>query len=67
MAYQYELKLPDGDDAGTFTTSECDWHVGDEFRAAGNVRYRIRAIVPRERMAEFVDEPEIELWEVEPL
>jgi hypothetical protein len=67
MADRYELRSPDGDDLGTFTTSESRWHVGDEFRASGNARYRVTAIVPRERMAEFVDRAEVDVWEVEPL
>lgn len=65
--YRYELKSPDGDDLGTFTTSEGNWQVGDEFYAFGNTRYRITAIVPRERMSEFVDGAEVDLWEVEPI
>lgn len=65
--YRYELRSPDGDDLGTFETSESSWQVGDELRAEGNVRYRITAIVPRERMSEFVDGAAVDLWEVEPV
>jgi hypothetical protein len=65
MGFRYELRTPDGDDAGTFESSVCNWQVGDEFRGAGNVRYRITAVIPLPRMAEFVDRPLYECWEVE--
>ena len=29
MAYRFELKLADGDDAGWIETSECNWEPGD--------------------------------------
>jgi hypothetical protein len=41
--------------------------VGDTFIASGNRQYRIRAIIPSERIEEFVDRPVYAIWEVEPL
>jgi hypothetical protein len=66
--YRYELKTPDGDDAGTFTTSECRWQVGDEFIGQGNTHWRVTAVVSGERIGEFVDGRQVDgLLEVEPL
>jgi hypothetical protein len=67
MAFKYELKTADGDDAGSYESSRCDWQTGDELRAAGNVRYRVTAVVPIERVAEFVARPLAGILEVEPL
>jgi hypothetical protein len=36
-------------------------------RASGNVRYRVMAVVPIERVAEFIEKPVYALLEVEPL
>jgi hypothetical protein len=36
VGFSYELKYPDGGDAGTFETNLSDWAVGDTFRADGN-------------------------------
>jgi len=63
--FRYELKLQDGDDAGTSESTRCDWQAGEELRAAGNVRYRVTAVVPIERVAEFIDKPLTGLLEVE--
>jgi hypothetical protein len=66
--FRYELKTTDGDDdAGSFESSRCDWQAGDELRAAGNVRYRVTAVVPVERIAEFVERPLTGIIEVERL
>jgi len=35
MGFRYELRLADGDDAGTFDTAVSDWKVGDVVIAAG--------------------------------
>jgi hypothetical protein len=66
MAMRYELRLADGDDAGTFETNLSDWQPGMELRADGNVLYRITAIIPIERISEFVDLPLYGIFEVEP-
>ena len=65
--YRFELRSSDGDDIGTFETSENRWRVGDVIRAGGNVPYRITAIVPLERIGELGDEPTPAVWEVEAL
>ncbi|HEX4525475.1 MAG TPA: hypothetical protein VH108_01900 [Gaiellaceae bacterium] len=67
MSYRFELKLADGDDAGRLETSEGNWQVGDTLIAHGNVHYRVTAVVPVERIAEFVEEPTNGVLEVEPL
>jgi hypothetical protein len=41
--------------------------VGDVFRAEGNRQFRIRAMVPLERIEEFVGRPLYGVWEVEPV
>jgi hypothetical protein len=41
--FRYELRLADGDDAGTFETSSSDWKVGDTLIADGNRHYRVTA------------------------
>ena len=56
MGFKYELRLADGDDAGTFETSASEnWQVGDTLIADGNRRYRVTAVLAPERLAEFVD------------
>jgi hypothetical protein len=65
--FKFELRLADGDDAGTFETSSSDWKVDDTLIADGNRRYRVTAVVPVERLAEFVDGVENGVLEVEPL
>ena len=67
MAFKYELKFADGDDAGSFESTRCDWKAGDELRAAGNVRYRVTAVVPLELVAEFIDRQLAGILEVERL
>jgi hypothetical protein len=52
--FRFELRLADGDDAGTFETAELGWTVGDTLVANGN-RYRVTKIVPLELVQEFVD------------
>lgn len=65
--FRYELKTADGDDAGTYESGRCDWQPGDVFIGHGNTRWRIKTVVPLERIGEFVDKPSAGLWEVEPL
>jgi hypothetical protein len=48
-------------------TNEGNWQVGDTLIAYGNVHYRVTAVVPVERVAEFVDAPTNGVLEVEPL
>src|SRR5260221_11654776 len=56
MGFRYELRTPGGDDAGTFESSVSDWQAGDEFRGAGNVGYRITAVIPLPLIEEVVDD-----------
>jgi hypothetical protein len=63
---QYELKFKDGDDAGSFESSRCDWQTGDELIASGNRRMRVAAVIPQERVAEFIDSPLAGILQVEP-
>ena len=65
--FRFELRLADGDDAGTFETSASDWHVGDTLIADGNRRYRVTAVIPLEKIAEFVDGALNGVLEVEPV
>jgi hypothetical protein len=67
MVFKFELVSPEGDSVGSIETKEQNRQPGDEVRAHGNVRYRITAVTPLERIAEFVDEPANGVLEVEPL
>jgi len=66
MGLKYALKTVDGDDAGTHESPRCDWQPGDVFVGHGNTHWRIVAVVPLERIAEFHDKPLYGLWQVEP-
>ena len=55
MGFKYELRTRDGDDVGTFESSVSNWRAGDEFRGAGNVKYRITAVIPLPLIEEFVE------------
>ena len=61
------MKLADGDDTGTITTNEGNWQPGDVVIAHGNRQYRVTAVVPVARIAEFADAPTNGVLEVEPL
>jgi hypothetical protein len=67
MSYRFELRLADGDDAGSLETNEGNWQPGDIVIAHGNRHLRVTAVVPVERVAEFVDAPTNGVLEVEPL
>jgi hypothetical protein len=68
MGFKYELRLADGDDAGTLETAASEnWKVGDTLIADGNRRYRVTAVLAPERLAEFVDGVENGVLEVERL
>ncbi len=54
MSFSFELRLADGDDAGTFNTSASASQVGDTLIADGNRFYRVTAVLAPERLAEFV-------------
>jgi hypothetical protein len=44
-----------------------NWQPGDTVIGSGNRRFRVTAVVPVERIAEFVDEPAYGVLVVEPL
>jgi hypothetical protein len=67
MSYRFELRLADGDDAGSLETNEGNWQPGDIVIAHGNRHLRVTAVVPVERIGEFVDGPECSVLEVESL
>ena len=67
MAFRYELRLADGDDAATIETSEGNWQPGDTLIGHGIARFKVVSVVPLERIAEFVDEPAYGVLVVEPL
>jgi hypothetical protein len=67
MAFRYDPRLADGDDAGSFDTSTSDWRVGDTLIADDNQRYRVTAVLAPERLAKFLDGVESGVLEVEPL
>jgi hypothetical protein len=64
--FSYELRLADGDDTGTIATNQA-FEAGDTVIAHGNRHYRVTAVVPIERVAEFIDGPTRGILEVEPL
>jgi hypothetical protein len=67
LGFRYELRFPDGDDAGTFESAVCNWQAGDEFRGDGNVLYRIRAVIGLPLIQEFIEKPLSAVLEVERL
>jgi hypothetical protein len=67
VGFKFELKTVDGGDAGSFETAVPNWQTGDMLIAAGNIRYRVVSVIPAEKVAEFVDGPDVGIIEVEPL
>ncbi len=67
MMFRFELRLADGDDAGTLETAEPGWRVGDTLIADGNRRYRITRVVSLELVREFVGGALNGFLEVEPI
>ena len=64
MSFRYMLRLEDGSDAGEVELEQ-PANVGEEIRVTGNVRARVRAVVPVEIVEEFVDRPLYGFLEVE--
>jgi hypothetical protein len=56
MGFRFELKFPEGDDAGTFATQLTNWKPSEEIIGHGTRHFRIVAI-----------EEEADLFWVEPL
>jgi hypothetical protein len=65
--FKFELISNDGDTLGGFETAVPNWQTGDTLIAAGNARYRVVAVIPLERISEFVDEPLNGVIAVEPV
>jgi hypothetical protein len=57
----------DGEVFESFESAVPNWDVGDPVILAGNRHFRVRATIPVERVAEFVDGPVCGVLEVEPL
>jgi hypothetical protein len=64
MTFRYMLRLKDGSDAGEVELAQ-PANVGEEIRVTGNVRARVRAVVPVEIVEEFVDRSLYGVLEVE--
>ena len=62
----FRLVSPEGDTLGS-VESAVDWQPGDTVTATDHVQYRVRSVIPLERIAQFVDEPLNAVLEVEPL
>ncbi len=67
MAFRYELRYTDGDDAGTFETVVPDWWVGDVFRTGDGRKLRIVSQIPIELSEEHVEQPSYAIWSAEPV
>ena len=48
LTVRYELRLADGDDAGSIEASEANWQTGDTLIGHGNSRFRVVSVVPVE-------------------
>ena len=55
MGFRYQLRWADGDDAGEAEYPDGGIEAGDEIRINGNRLVRVRAVIPVELAAEFVD------------
>jgi hypothetical protein len=44
--FKYALANQDGEIFSEYESMVSNWKVGDELRAAGNVEYRVTAVVP---------------------
>lgn len=67
MRFRFALVSTDGDVFDSFETNEGNWAAGDTVIAHGNRHYRIVSVIPIELAAEFVDDAEVGVLEVEPL
>ncbi len=56
VGFRYALRWADGDNAGTAEYPDDGIQAGDEIRINGNQRVRVRAVIPVELAAEFVDD-----------
>jgi hypothetical protein len=63
---RFALFDAEGAEVGEFETVAPDWWPGDIFQMGDGRKMRIRAIIPQERIQEFVPGAVVEMWEVEP-
>ena len=63
----FRLVSAGGDTLGSLESAVPDWQAGDTVAVADDVQYRVRSVIPLERIAEFVDDPLHGVLEVEPL
>ena len=64
--FRFEFRLADGADAGEYEASDAGIQPGDQIRANGNRLMLARAVIPVERIGEFVDGAVSGVLEVEP-
>ena len=67
VTHLFRLVSAEGDTLGSLELAVPDRQPGDTVTAADDVQYRVRSVIPLERIAEFVDEPLYGVLEVEPL
>jgi hypothetical protein len=66
VGFRYTLRLADGTDAGEVEYADTTIATGDVIRVDGNHKMLVRAVVPIEWSAEFVDGAVCGVLEVEP-
>lgn len=66
MGFRYALRWADGDDAGTAEYPDGGIQAGDEIRINGNRLVHVRAVIPVELAAEFIDGAAYGTLEIEP-
>ena len=67
MGFKYQLLWADGDDAGDAEYPDGSIQVGEQIRINGNQLVRVRAVIPVELAAEFVDGAVYSTLEIEPV
>jgi hypothetical protein len=66
VGFRYALRWADGDDAGEAEYPDGVIQVGEQIRINGNQLVRVRAVIPVELAAEFVDGALYGTLEIEP-
>jgi hypothetical protein len=59
MAIRYELRLVDGEDAGTYDTNLSNWEAGVRQPEPGVPDHRDLTI---QRIQDFLDRPDADIW-----
>jgi hypothetical protein len=62
VGFRYALRWADGDDAGEAEYPDGVIQVGEQIRINGNQLVRVRAVIPAELAAEFVDGRSTARW-----